>query len=224
MTLRITTYSRRRRTGYHKRCEISVATRNQPIRRLMKLSVLIPVYNERRTIAQVVATVTRALPGVMKEIVIVDDCSTDGTREFLRSRLGGRIDSYIGVESEGVDKLETILASADEQGLVTFKVFFQKKLGQGRRGKDRHESSDRRCYRDPGCRSRIRPRGLGADVSPHRNSQDRRRGVWFALLRLAPPIPFLSSLLTKQINIIRVQHTLQPDHQRRRSLLQNDDA
>lgn len=46
-----------------------------------RLSVVIPVFNEARTIAQVVADV-RSLP-LAKEIIIVDDASTDGTRDIL---------------------------------------------------------------------------------------------------------------------------------------------
>ena len=49
----------------------------------MKLSVVIPVYNELRTIEAVIKTVARSLPEVSKEIIVVDDCSTDGTRELL---------------------------------------------------------------------------------------------------------------------------------------------
>jgi glycosyltransferase involved in cell wall biosynthesis len=48
---------------------------------LVKLSVLIPVYNERDTIEEVIRRV-RAVP-IEKEIIVVDDCSTDGTREVL---------------------------------------------------------------------------------------------------------------------------------------------
>ena len=47
----------------------------------MKLSVIIPIYNERLTIAELLARV-RAVE-VEKEIICVDDCSTDGTREIL---------------------------------------------------------------------------------------------------------------------------------------------
>ena len=48
-----------------------------------KLSVVMPVYNEKATIYEILHRV-RAVP-IPKEIVIVDDCSTDGTRELLRA-------------------------------------------------------------------------------------------------------------------------------------------
>ncbi len=47
----------------------------------MKLSVIIPVYNERDTVLDILAKI-EAVP-VAKEIVIVDDGSTDGTRDIL---------------------------------------------------------------------------------------------------------------------------------------------
>ncbi len=47
-----------------------------------KLSVIIPVFNEESTIAEIIGRVS-LLP-VAKEIILVDDFSTDGTRGFLR--------------------------------------------------------------------------------------------------------------------------------------------
>ncbi len=57
--------------------------------RFRKLSILIPVYNERDTIRAVVEAVQAvALDDLAKEIVIVDDFSTDGTRRILGRELG----------------------------------------------------------------------------------------------------------------------------------------
>lgn len=56
----------------------------------MKLSVVMPAYNERQTIREIVTAVTAVnLPGLDRELIIVDDGSTDGTREILRE-LDGR--------------------------------------------------------------------------------------------------------------------------------------
>ena len=50
----------------------------------MKLSVVIPCYNELKTIGTIVPMVRKS-PYQPKEIIVVDDCSTDGTRELLKS-------------------------------------------------------------------------------------------------------------------------------------------
>ncbi|HSM52305.1 MAG TPA: glycosyltransferase family 2 protein [Thermoanaerobaculia bacterium] len=52
----------------------------------MRISIVVPAYNERATVAQLLDRVASApLPeGVEREIVVVDDRSTDGTRELLR--------------------------------------------------------------------------------------------------------------------------------------------
>jgi glycosyltransferase involved in cell wall biosynthesis len=57
------------------------ASRDFVVPRNFKLSIVIPVYNEAATIQRVIAGVV-ALP-IPKEIVIVDDASTDGTRQIL---------------------------------------------------------------------------------------------------------------------------------------------
>jgi glycosyltransferase involved in cell wall biosynthesis len=56
----------------------------------MLLSVIIPVYNERHTLGTVLTAVAQTLPNVSKEVVIVDDCSKDGTREWLKTNFPGR--------------------------------------------------------------------------------------------------------------------------------------
>ncbi len=52
----------------------------------MKLSVIIPCYNEAKTIRTIVDRV-RSAPIADKEIIIVDDCSHDGTRDLLRREI-----------------------------------------------------------------------------------------------------------------------------------------
>jgi glycosyltransferase involved in cell wall biosynthesis len=60
----------------------------------VKLSVLIPIYNERETIEEVVRRV-REVP-VDTEIICVDDCSSDGTRDVLQRLLDeGLIDQLV---------------------------------------------------------------------------------------------------------------------------------
>ncbi|MDD5086270.1 MAG: glycosyltransferase family 2 protein [Candidatus Nanoarchaeia archaeon] len=52
---------------------------------MTKLSVIMPVYNERETILEIIGEIKKArLGNTEKEIVIVDDFSTDGTREILK--------------------------------------------------------------------------------------------------------------------------------------------
>jgi glycosyltransferase involved in cell wall biosynthesis len=60
----------------------------------VKLSVVIPCFNERRTIAHIVQAV-RSSPVSDKEIIVVDDCSRDGTRELLRTEIAPLVDQII---------------------------------------------------------------------------------------------------------------------------------
>lgn len=50
----------------------------------MKLSILIPVYNEAGTIAEILRRVRAVNVGLAREIIVVDDASTDGTRQILQ--------------------------------------------------------------------------------------------------------------------------------------------
>ena len=55
----------------------------------MKLSVIIPVFNEADTILEIVKRVIKT--GLVYEVIIIDDGSTDGTRELLSSLIGNPI-------------------------------------------------------------------------------------------------------------------------------------
>ena len=60
-----------------------------PIPPELKLSVVVPVFNEKHTIEEIIRRI-RAVP-IPKEIILVDDASTDGTRELLE-QLASRAD------------------------------------------------------------------------------------------------------------------------------------
>lgn len=51
----------------------------------MKLSIIIPAYNEKDNLLKILDKVKKVKISLEKEIIIVDDFSTDGTREIIRS-------------------------------------------------------------------------------------------------------------------------------------------
>ena len=60
----------------------------------MKLSVIIPCYNEINTIEQIISKVQN-FNDLEKEIIVIDDCSNDGTKEKLKSEISNSIDKLI---------------------------------------------------------------------------------------------------------------------------------
>jgi glycosyltransferase involved in cell wall biosynthesis len=60
----------------------------------MKVSIVIPCYNEKNTIERIIEAV-RGAPLNSKEIIVVDDCSKDGTQTVLRERLSQMVDQII---------------------------------------------------------------------------------------------------------------------------------
>jgi glycosyltransferase involved in cell wall biosynthesis len=96
----------------------------------MLLSVIIPVYNERHTLGVVLVMVAHALPNVSKEIIVVDDCSKDGTREWLKANFpeGQRSGSRINLDGSGN------LTFGQEPGTSTITIrpiFHERNQGKG---------------------------------------------------------------------------------------------
>jgi glycosyltransferase involved in cell wall biosynthesis len=60
----------------------------------MKVSVIIPCYNEKATIEKIVEAVRSAAIG-SREIIVVDDCSQDGTRAVLEEKVSQMVDRII---------------------------------------------------------------------------------------------------------------------------------
>ncbi|HEU5080001.1 MAG TPA: glycosyltransferase family 2 protein [Opitutaceae bacterium] len=60
----------------------------------MRISIVVPCFNEKDTIRQIVAAV-QAAPVEHKEIIIVDDFSTDGTRDILRTEIAPLVSQIV---------------------------------------------------------------------------------------------------------------------------------
>jgi glycosyltransferase involved in cell wall biosynthesis len=65
------------------------------------LSVVIPVYNERTTIEEILQRVLAVELDVDVEVVVVDDCSTDGTRELLEAYQHPDVRVFLQPENRG---------------------------------------------------------------------------------------------------------------------------
>ena len=65
----------------------------------MKLSIIIPVYNEHATVRRVVEEVQAT--DFEKEIIIVDDGSTDGSADIIRALAGGNITALFHERNRG---------------------------------------------------------------------------------------------------------------------------
>ncbi len=60
----------------------------------MKVSIVIPCYNEKNTIEEI-AEAVRSAPIENKEIIVVDDCSGDGTQAVLKEKISQMVDRII---------------------------------------------------------------------------------------------------------------------------------
>jgi len=96
------------------------------------LSVIIPVYNEARTLGRILLQVVRAIPEVPKQIVIVDDCSTDGTSEWLRRNLAHLDGVWCGMSLNGAGELDLSADAPQSQvGFWFIILFHERNRGKG---------------------------------------------------------------------------------------------
>lgn len=67
----------------------------------VKLSVVVPVYNEIDTVERIIEEIKNAEPDLKKEIIVVDDGSTDGTREFLKNINDPQVKTFFHKKNKG---------------------------------------------------------------------------------------------------------------------------
>jgi len=96
------------------------------------LSVVIPVYNEAGTIGRILVEVARALPELRKEIIIVDDCSSDGTAQWLERNLAHRQGVWRGISVGADGEIELCpQAAPDTAGFSLTLLYHERNLGKG---------------------------------------------------------------------------------------------
>ena len=81
----------------------------------MMLSIVIPIYNERKTINELVRRVQAV--DYDKEIILVDDASTDGTQDFLK-------------EYEQLEKFKVVYKTKNEGKGSALRTGFEKAVGE----------------------------------------------------------------------------------------------
>jgi glycosyltransferase involved in cell wall biosynthesis len=62
----------------------------------VKISIIIPIYNEQATLSQLLDRVEEATKNYETETILVDDCSVDGSREIILGLIHHRVNT-IGV-------------------------------------------------------------------------------------------------------------------------------
>jgi glycosyltransferase involved in cell wall biosynthesis len=96
------------------------------------LSVIIPVYNELQTIGRILIEVAKALPEVPKQIVIVDDGSSDGTSEWLRENLSQSVGDWRRLSLNAGGGLDLSTDGPHNHAAISFTVLFhERNRGKG---------------------------------------------------------------------------------------------
>jgi glycosyltransferase involved in cell wall biosynthesis len=93
------------------------------------LSIVVPVYDEVHTLGTVLATLSNVLPHVAKQIVVVDDCSKDGTREWLRRNFPDCARTCTAIAVNGDGTLD--FASGDGMDVAVQVIFHESNKGKG---------------------------------------------------------------------------------------------
>lgn len=95
---------------------------------MMKLSIIIPVYNEINLLPKILKKIIERTRNINKEIIIIDDCSNDGTKEWLE-KIKKKKNNFIKKNKE-IKNLEIILKKKNEGKGSAVKIGLKKCRGQ----------------------------------------------------------------------------------------------
>ena len=101
----------------------------------MKLSIVVPVYNEKKYLPEMLKRLFKVLVGIPRELIIVDDGSTDGTREWVVENFGTSPSRWTGIaERDGVPT--PIIRAADDldpeqSGILVRPLYLERNQGKG---------------------------------------------------------------------------------------------
>jgi len=97
----------------------------------MLLSIIIPTLNERATLPAMLSRFSCVLTGVAKEIVIVDDGSRDGTREWLARNFPHGKRSGARIDVDGAGDLAFAGGAADAAQITAWPLYHERTRGKG---------------------------------------------------------------------------------------------
>jgi len=96
------------------------------------LSIVIPVFNELSTIGRILVEVAKALPEIPKQIVVVDDKSSDGSSDWLRKNLGRSEGSWRRLSLNAGGELELTADGPQTLAEISFTILFhERNRGKG---------------------------------------------------------------------------------------------
>ena len=159
-----------------------------------KLSIVIPVYNEINTIHEILRQVSKVEISLEKEIILVDDCSTDGTREILERIRDGDREVLDLMPARGPRSIKVILHEQNTGKGGALRTGFKNVTGDITIIQDADLEYDPRDY--PRLIKPILGDKADAVYGSRFLNRDRPEGILFSSFVANKVLTFISNILT----------------------------